>query len=386
MNVLITHFHSLQNAGDAAGLQVSLAQLRQSLPAARFFVVSDYPEESGYAAMGVTALASPAALARARRGWKPLKAAFQAADVIVQVSGNQLFSIGRLRIPLLLACAQIWLAGRCGAPYYLLPCSLGPFNTAPEAALVRALLRRARRVYLREPVSLRLAQSWDLPARLAADPAFLLPAAPAASAREVLRAIGWRPGPPALGLSLIPRMTRRLNRQALDRQRQAAAAALSRLTEIEPDLQLIFFPQVCGPTLREDDRQAARGLLEILPERVKVLHFPAGCSPAVLKAGYGQMQALLAGRLHAALMAFSSGVPPLMLGYLTKTRGMAELLGWQEWLVDLSDSRMDALSQLLLQFWEARSVLGRRCGAAAEVLTDSARIPFNEIAADIKGG
>ncbi len=386
MKVVLTHFHSLQNAGDAAGLAVSLAQLRQRLPAARFSVVSDHPEEPGYAALGVGALPSPAALLRGKQGVTALRQAFQQADLILQTPGNQLFSIGRLRLPMLLAFWQSWLAGNSRAPYYLLPCSLGPFRSAPEAALARVVLRRARQMYLREPLSLRLAQGWGLNACLAPDPVFLLPAAPPQAARAELEGIGWRPERPALGVSLIPRMTRSLTAESLRRQREAAARALTALAAAEPGLQLVFFPQVSGPAANEDDRQAASALAGLLPRGVELLRFPAGRGPALLKAAYGQMQAVLAGRLHAGLFAYTSGVPPLLLGYLSKSRGAAELLGWQEWLLNLNDPEPERLEGLLSRFWAARVELARTCQAQVAGLAAAALTPFDEITSEVTRG
>ncbi len=404
--ILLLNAHSLRNAGDAALLQVTVEELRRAFPLARLLVSSNYPAENGYAELSVEVLPSPGALigtfsgrmavlqaAALARGmgepppaaWRSLVAAYRQADVVLSLPGNPFFSIGKYGWPLLVSLSALELARRCGKPLYILPQTLGPFTRPWHAGLARRLLRQAQRVFLRDGASLRLLQSWYPAgaARLAysPDPCFALQPAPRAEAEALLRRYGYDPGLPALGVSVVSRMTRGLSSVEMGAYYAALAQALDEFSR--GGARLFFFAQSRGPTAVEDDRLAARGVMARLANPERSMLVDEHLSPGLLKACYGCMDAVLAGRLHAGLFALGMGVPALFIGYLGKTRAVLEALGAPEWALPLAGLTGQALGAKLRELWQERQRLGGFWQTRAARLAAEALDPYRIIADDL---
>jgi colanic acid/amylovoran biosynthesis protein len=413
--LLLTNFHSLSNAGDAALLEVTLNHLRASFTQPRVILSCNYPAENGLAKLVEEVVPSPGALSgsfsgrsllfqaanlmwgvvlsrcsgRLPPGWQRLLSAYRQADMVLSVPGNPFFSMGRFGWPLLASTASLWLAQRQGRPLYILPQTLGPFQRSWEAWLVRRLYRHARLVFMRDVISLRLAQAWglatqtdSLPAKLAlaVDPTFdLQPAAPAEAA-AVLQRWGYDPRLPSLGVNILPRMVHTLSARALGSARAALAGALGRLAA--QGVRLFFFAQSRGPTPQEDDRLPARQVMAALPDPTAAVLVDEELPPALLKACYGCMDAFVASRLHAGLFAVGMGVPTLFIGYLTKTRGMLETLAGLDWLIPLEEINEAVLTEKLSSLWEQRAVLRESLLPRLPGLAEAARLPVQRIAGD----
>ena len=235
---------------------------------------------------------------------------------------------------------------------------------------------------MRDALSLRLLQSWGIArARLAyaPDPAFLLRPASRTAALAVLQRSGFQMGRPALGVSLIPQMVRTLPAAQLTRLEDALVPALTALARAN-GLQICFFPQVSGPTVREDDRLPIRRVLARLPADVAAFELRGAPSAELLKACYGCMDAVLAARLHAGIFALGMGVPVLWVGYLTKTRGLLESLDLLPWLLPLEEAAPLRMQTALEQLWRQRQTYAAHLPERLPALRAAARRPFAELA------
>jgi colanic acid/amylovoran biosynthesis protein len=254
---------------------------------------------------------------------------------------------------------------------------------------VRRLYRHARLVFMRDAISLRLAQGWGLATQtgspaaklaLAVDPTFdLQPAAPAEAA-AVLQRWGYDPQVPSLGVSVLPRMVHTLSVKALGSARAALAGGLGRLAA--QGVRLFFFAQSYGPTPQEDDRLPARQVMAALPDPTAAVLVDEMLPPALLKACYGCMDAFIASRLHAGLFAVGMGVPTLFIGYLTKTRGMLETLAGLDWLIPMEEINEAVLTEKLLSLWEQHAALRDVLLPGLPGLAEAARLPVQRIAED----
>ena len=113
----------------------------------------------------------------------------------------------------------------------------------------------------------------------------------------------------------------------------ACASAARRFVELTGG-RVIFFPQVCGPTLEQDDRVPARRVaigLRDLSEAAWVVEEPL--SVAALLDIYGQMDLFIGTRMHSNIFALSRDVPVIAIGYQHKTEGIAEMAGLKEWVI-----------------------------------------------------
>ena len=389
--ILMLNFHSLQNAGDAGLLEASLAGLRRVFQQPRILVSSNYPAEAGFSRLGVEPVASVGALLGSHKGnklpaggWRQLLKAYQQADLVIGCPGNTFFSMGRFGRPLLPSACSVGLALCWHKPLYILPQTLGPFNRKWEERLVRALYRSARLVFVREPISLRLARRWDLqPGRLqlAPDPAFDLSPASEAEAQAILQTAGCPAQGARLGVVVIPPMVRTIPNGPLQASYGLLARVLGGLAA-QYNLKLVFFAQSRGPTAREDDRLAARKVIACLPNPSTAILLEDELTPAQLMACYGQMDAVLAGRMHAGIFALGMSKPVFFIGYLTKTAGLVEMLGRPDWMLPLEQLDERSLWKGLAELWEQREIRSARLQSDLAMLKSQARQPMQMIAED----
>ncbi len=390
-NVLMINYNSPRNAGDAALSDVAVASVHAAFPDARVVIAMNDPDsasEGGDRALGqvipsfaalcgaglgrprigaiiwiVAVSLAAAAVYRIRRrlpAWvpadlRPLLSAYLAADLVVSKPGSLFVTMGRFGLPFLQEAYAVAYALMLGKPFYVLPQSMGPLRRPWERAAIRHLYGRARIVYLRDPVSLRLAQELRLPAErlhMVPDMAFALPQAPAEHAAEALAAAGAGRGP-RVGVTVLNRLLRDVKQTDWERYESSMAEALARFAR-QHGMTVVFFPQVTGPTEREDDRVAARRIMARMDLGDKAVLIEEQASPALLKAMYREMDVVVATRMHSAIFALSNAVPTLMIVWLDKVRGLAELLGLEPWTLNLTQVDAASLSESLERLWQSR--------------------------------
>ena len=397
--ILIINIHSSTNAGDAALLQVTLQQLAAVFPACQVTLSMNDPG-SHTGEQRVVASISSWVHPRQADGslkWNLLRLAwllpatllpvwgrglpgrmrylltpsalisildpYLGADLVISEPGGFLYSSGN-GISLLLALYSIALAVMARKPVYLFPQTIGPLRHRWEKWLLRWVLQRARIVMVREPVSLKLVQGYGVcnpDLRLVPDVAFTFPAAPQPEAEAWLRAQGIDPlsERPCLGMTLLnwgvqnPRFTRQ------GEYEQACAAAARWFVEHTSGV-VFFFPQVWEGSLHGDDRIPAQRVadqLSDLGEAVRMIQEPL--PGATLKAVYGLMDIFIGTRMHSNIFALSQGVPVIAIGYLHKTRGIAEMAGISEWVIDIGEVDAQNLTSRLAALWEDRLTVGK---------------------------
>lgn len=399
---MIVNFHSTHNAGDLALLKMNMRQLEHGFGNPSFTVTANYPDEPRLKQIeNAEIIPSAFAIAGANRGaplyrqilrlmvgiihlllgrffekgyqkwmpgspWKQLITAFRQADLVAGVSGNYLLSMGKYGWPFPLTVFAVFAAILYHKPFFAMPQSIGPFRRGWEKNIVRWLFRRARRVFLRDQVSVDLAKELGLPQDKFAfipDPAFGLPVASREEAEQILSRYGYQPGQQAVGITVIAPLSRALSVQVIDTYYQGLAAVIYRFAR-ENGVRVYIFNQVTGPMEREDDRTAGRALLRLMPQdQTEVVLVDAVLEPEQLKACYSLMDLMIASRLHSAIFAMGAGVATVSVGYFTKTRGLLQAMGLENWLVELGQADADTLWRKITEAWAQRNEL------AAEIQT-----------------
>lgn len=388
VRILIVNVHSSKNAGDLALLQTVIDLLRQFFQDVEFLVSCNFPDEQAVVNISDQVVASPWNLAgggtqrKTRylvlnlllawfaaisgtwhlnknpwRSWKPLFDAYQESDFVVAVSGNQFFSSGRFGWPLLAVAMSVKLAEVFKIPVYIMPQSIGPLRSWWERWLLRCSYSSARKIYIRDLQSLRLAHAVRLPVdrvQFVPDPAFTLRPASADEAQTILKKYGYQPGLPSIGVTVIASMPSYLNPAKIENYYDSVAQALSDLAN-NYGVHVFFFYQVIGPSPHEDDRIATDTVMARMSTDAGNIHLvKETLSPAQLKACYGCMDVFMASRLHSGIFSLGMGIPTVFVGYLTKTRGVLEALGLQQNLLELNDLSAEILSAQLDRLWSEK--------------------------------
>ena len=287
-----------------------------------------------------------------------LRKAYNDSDIVIAAPGNQIYSSGKFGWPYPVTIAAIQLANWYKKPLIVLPQSLGPLRRPWEKKLLLKAYSPAKLIYLRDAVSLRLAEqinlgpenvsfSWDL--------AFRFQPAGSVVSQNILQRYGIKQGKFKVGVTLISTMGRSLNQTDVINYYSVMKQSLIKFSK-SSQFQLVLFAQVSGPSSVEDDRIPTRQLFQgLLSEGVDVIFVDECLSPDLLKACYGQMDMFVASRLHSGIFAFSMQVPTLFIGYLTKTIGMLESLGMPEIGIDIASLNSEKLYSKLIWLWADRN-------------------------------
>lgn len=320
------------NLGDHAILQASCACLRDACPGVEITVVSDQPERSrrDFGA---------AAVPRGPRGLPALARAAAGSDLVL-CGGGGLFQDddSLVKMPywaLRLAAARL-LAPRV-AGYAL---GVGPLDAALSRWSARLAFACMARVSVRDErarsVALPLA---GRPVELVPDPALALVPAGTAAARACLRAAGVPGNRRLIGVAprrwfpqrrrIVPSRLRgglglRDEHAGAEGRRlvRLLAAALDRLAA-ELQAHILFLPTY-RLAHEADDRVAEATARELKAASSTVLRL---ADAPLYKAVCGELDLLIAGRMHPAILAAPLGTPLLGLGYNPKFDGFFALLG-----------------------------------------------------------
>jgi colanic acid/amylovoran biosynthesis protein len=375
-NILIINVHSSRNLGDAALLQVTLNQLKEAFPTYTITISMDdsqshlgpdraidsivawtHPKRAddtvgwnyfhllGVLPSTLIPLLSKRLIKKAVYTLTPKKLqtivdAYLQADIVISGPGGFLYSSGK-GISLFVTVYSIAFAALAKKPVYILPQSIGPLKHKWEKTVVKWILKRARIVMVREPISLRLVREIGVDQGkvcMVPDLAFAMPKSDRSSGEEWLEKNGIIDGTEKLllGMTII---NWGKQHSGFDRQEQyeAACASAARWFIEQRGGKVILFPQVFGPYLSQDDRVPARRVMQLLPELSSSFFLVEQSLPLeLLKSVYSHMDVFIGTRMHSCIFALSEDVPTIMIGYLPKTRGLAEMLGLNEWCVEIN--------------------------------------------------
>lgn len=390
-HILLLNVHSLANAGDAVLNEVAVAQLQRVFPAAAItLAMNDLASHTGANTQAVASFnywlkQLPAqhkiiggvavawmvihslaclifpGLALPRWPWSPLLQVYRQADLCVSCPGNFLYSSGRVGLPFLMTIFTLAYARWSGKPLYMMPQTIGPLVRGWERWLTRWLLRRLRRVAVRDTVSAELLQEMGFgpgEVDVVPDVAFGYAAADPALGMALLQEYGIDLSHrPILGVTLINwgAQNHRFNRQS--EYENAVAQAIQAFIQTTNG-QVVLFSQVHGPTPADDDRLPARRVFTALPHLHNSLTFiNRPVAPHQLKSAYSLTDVFLGSRLHSTIFALSERRPVVAIQYQYKTRGVFQLLGLEDWVIDIGDVTPERLLPLLDQAWQQHETL-----------------------------
>lgn len=387
---LIINFHSTKNAGDLSLLISAIDILKAALGTPTIIVSANWPDEDTYQKLGIEIVPSFWALASVNRDksvlrqiikmiwnyirialaprklndqeslinqadWQKLRRAYQQADLIVGVSGNQFYSTGKYGWPFPASMCSVALAHVYKKPLYILPQSIGPLRRWWERALITHNYGKARKVFLRDSYSMQLAEKIGLPSRIiefAPDPAFKLAPKPKEEAQVILAKYGFSETKPALGITLIAPMGRSLISSQVDNYYAVISAGLEKFLRTY-EAFVVIFNQVSGPTQAENDSYYSQQICqELQAKSLNIIHVNGQLDPRALKACYGMMTAFIASRLHSGIFSLGMQIPTLFIGYLSKTKGVLTASGLDQELIELKDLTQDLFWQKLEDLWQ----------------------------------
>ena len=246
-------------------------------------------------------------------------------------------------------------------PLLLSPQTIGPFSGVAYRKLAGAVLRRSSAVFARDHMSMAAIQGLAPTANAfqSVDVAFALSFAQAERSPERVR-IGLNVSGLLFNRTLERAGTGGLGYNYADLVRET----IKRLAS-DPGNQVELVCHVSAPEQPSDDDGAvADRLAREFPDVVRV---PAFSSPSEAKSYISGLDFLIAGRMHACIAAYSTGVPFVATAYSRKFSG---LFGMLEYPAVLPMSGIEA--QEALQF--ISDAVSRREDLAKSIATGRSRV------------
>jgi polysaccharide pyruvyl transferase WcaK-like protein len=277
-----------------------------------------------------------------------------------------------------LSKAAILLAG---VPLVLSPQTIGPFRSRGARLAARRLCAGARRVFVRDELSLAYCVEARLApgAALATDVAFRLPYT--------------RPRQPAdgdrrlrVGLNVSGLLFRNgydgRNALGLATDYRALVFELARALVQRADTRVYLVSHVAGDGNPEDDFAACRAVHERVPQTVLT---PPFASAEAAKSMIAGLDFFTGARMHACIAAFSAGVPVVPMAYSRKFTGLFASLGVPA-IADATREDAPALVATVLRGLDERAALAVRVAAGrarAMALLDGYEVAVAELLLEV---
>ena len=325
-------------------------------------------------------------------------AAVASADAVLDVSGGDSFTdiYGEKRFRAM--CLTKRLALESGRPLILLPQTLGPFRYPESRHQAAEIMRAADAIWVRDAASYEMLEEmlgadFD-PARHhdGLDMALLLPGQEIALPAPFDRWLAERDTAPVAGLNVSGLLCRAAAGGQTDfglkSDHNEAVEAVARAVMAAPEgFRLALIPHVMRDAGHpESDWAAARALeaklASAFPGRIATL--PQGYSASELKWLISRLDWFSGARMHAAIGAFSSGVPTLGLGYSDKAAGVFSACGIGGHVADLRQLDADTVGAAVETSIAGRAAQAEALGRTLPRLLARAEDQMDRIAATVR--
>lgn len=375
--IVITGTYCSLNKGDAA-MRIALTDtLKQAIPDCHITMMTPFPEYDG------TAYRADVTMKCSRR--RPVKAVgmillagiwnvlhritrldlkfmlnkemkvYRESDVVVDLSGDGLTEEYGPKC-LYAHLVPIILGKLLAKPVFVCAQTIGPFNK--HESLCRSILQRADVVTAREKISYeylgRLGLNGSL--SLTADMAFLLGAIPANAAKSIMAKEGIGFNKPIIGFS-VSRLPGHILGSAEENKATSLEIELAETLDkiVEMGLKPVFVSHATGPGERRDDRMAAQRVANMSKHNSEITVLAGDYSAEEVKGIISQMDIFAGVRMHSCIAAMSMGIPTVIIAYGPKAYGIAELVGQDQWVQDITKITSGELFNTIQRVWRERS-------------------------------
>lgn len=398
--ILIINVHSSKNAGDYALLVQTIHYLEKAFGKVNFTIMANWPNEKRLTELNYKVIGSPWWEIKAwdkdkkprfqiisflfsilflfmykldrqnlfkkfiPQNWVHIYNEFSKADLVVAVSGNQLFTSGRTGWPLSVVGFPIYIARILKKKTIVFPQSIGPLKSCFDKHLVKFLYQNVDQLFIRDLVSFELVSKINIYKSnpyFMHDVAFTYPPEEIQVAKKILTSYGFNEEQKNLGLTVISSMPSYLSKDVIRNYYRNIAYMITSLVDVH-DFEVFMFCQVYGPTEDENDFLGIEKIKDILPAGIcnKLHIINMDLTPSQLKACYGLMDLFVASRLHSGIFSLGMRVPTLFVGYLHKTLGILKALEMAEQNINLEEVTSELLLKKITQLWDNRSAISKK--------------------------
>ncbi|MGE3314342.1 MAG: polysaccharide pyruvyl transferase family protein [Planctomycetaceae bacterium] len=383
--VLWGAWYGSRNVGDQALLLAITRMLEDLVGDIRFTVLTNNkPHVESYAARESGCRID---VLQSRRELRRVVAAIRDADLLIFGGG----------VPFFDAPWQLCVMGFLAATAQLFGTPLMTWSTASQEIrrpaarrLFRWIGNRAAAVTCRDDSTLRMLKNCGVsrPLNITADAVFRLEPEKSRIAHEIIGRSGRRIETRPLA-ALTPRLLRSSDSEAATHYNDKSAEECRRIVDVfatacdwlwGAGYQPIFIPM--NTVAPDDDREAARLVLEKTRCRAHCLFVDESIRPRVASSVYGQCDLAFVARVHGAVTAMLGRCPMMMYAFAPKHFGMMQSLGMERFTLDERSADGAAATRMLSELITSRGAVRSLMLARLVQLREDALAPAR-IAAEI---
>lgn len=301
--------------------------------------------------------------------WLRVLRIFARVDRVVVSGGTPIFDSSHAIRTLYLSLPLLFRT-----PFVVVGAGVKPLRSRYGRWSVRALLRRARYISVRDEDSARILGELGIPGvRLTADSAFFAQPAPPDVLDRVLQSHGI--GPRESLIVVAPRLLSKERKRLyleedmddglIERTPATIAAAIDRLAS-RADRVVLMAMHFHGP---DSDVPHIRRVMSLVTAG-NVTFLDRELSPAVAIALFRRARLVLAVRLHALLLAASMGTPVVGVAYEQKVRSLFGVLGLESYCHDLFHLDATALAESAMRALDEEQAIRRHLGVRVAALRE----------------
>lgn len=392
--IIISPGDASYNTGDESILAGTISLLREFVPEADLCVFANLPERISRI-YGVDAISKGKGPIAAIKSLPSAVREIKRSDLLIWGGGQLLQDISsRLYIPFHISRLALAIAFR--KPSIVYSIGAGPIRTFSGRMLTRLLLNRASRITVRDASSadtiaacgVDRAKITQVP-----DPALVLKPDPHFDAQKCLSNLGIDTQKPIIGVAIRRLFHRNFGLLPISlrvRMGLISPKQRSRFGEFKAEVasfldylvsrygfQVLFLPMYTHKG--QNDQGVGRELAELMVQKDNVFHLPPKLECRQMLSIISKMYAMLAVRMHAAVLSAVAGVPLISVHYAPKGESFMSNIGLPNYTLAAEDVGCDILlrrfNELVENYEQIRSVLSNSVRASfSQILSNVSRV------------
>ena len=316
------------------------------------------------------------------------------ADIILSCGGGYLQNkVGGLGV--LKSLYEIYLATLLKKPVMIYAQSISLLQGKIARTITRWVLNRVNLITLREEKSLGFVQGLNIrqtPIFVTADAALLFASAPQARAKKILTNEEIGNPVPLVIITTTANMPWTVNYIEKIAKYQSMLASLITYITKKTKAQILFIPMDIKSDNQEaslvskvrkligkafgggfsytEEKELLSGIIAQIENKSRVKILQGNYSPQEIKAIITLCEVHIATRMHSIIFASTAGVPSLAIPYEPKIASFMEMLGQDEYIIDINNLDLEEAISKFNKLWANRDKAREVILAKIEVLKE----------------
>lgn len=366
MNILITNMHSALNLGDDAIFDVTLSEIKRSIPDARITIATNDPISWQKYSPNVQILPSMVTwVKRWKNGnWKlniglviyyslmllitiiayklhikihfgsieirQLLSAYYSCDILLVCGGGNIYATKKLSWGLIWEVLMFGFGVFIEKPVFLMPQSIGPIHGCLQTRILKFILNRVKKIYVRDQASADYLDALDIRNNYYVVPDLAFSLGKNKSMRRSQDGL-------IVGVTVI-NLDSALVPTVVQREYELTIEELIKQLNKQYNVSIKIIVQCFGPTIDQDDRIVSSRLFNNLKNEITSLEIINNIKDGRdVQTLVSNLDIMIGTRMHSGIFALSSCVPTILFKYQPKSLALMQMLGLEKFCVEMEN-------------------------------------------------